>query len=181
MKVEMINVNELKTAEWAATHILRPDLLTLAVSLGDYGFIQPIIVRKATNEIIDGNQRFLLATNNPHIKEKVGEQIPVHFVECSSAQAMMMHLQLNRGRGVQQVRRVSNIIRKLSISKAYSTKDFSRLLSMRIDELELLLDGTLIKMRKIPQHTYSRAWVPIEVPAGEETPVVIERPPNPDR
>jgi hypothetical protein len=52
---------------------------------------------------------------------------------------------------------------------------------MRVDELELLLDGTLIKMRKIPQHTYSRAWVPIEVPAGEELPVVIERPPNPDR
>jgi hypothetical protein len=94
---------------------------------------------------------------------------------------MMMHLQLNRGRGVQQVRRVSSIIRKLSISKAYSTKDFARLLSMRVDELELLLDGTLIKMRKIPQHTYSRAWVPIEVPAGEETPVSIERPPNPDR
>jgi hypothetical protein len=181
MKVEMVNVDELKISEWAATYILRPDLLTLAVSLTEYGFIQPILVRKSNNEIIDGNQRFLLATRNPHIKEKVGGLIPVYYVDCNSSEAMMMHLQMNRGRGTLQVRRVSNIIRKLSLSKAYGTKDFSRLLSMKMDELELLLDGTLIKMRKIPQHTYSRAWVPVEVPAGDEQPVSIERPPNPDR
>ena len=45
---------------------------------------------------------------------------------------------------------------------------------MTYDEFDVLLDGTLIKMRKIKQHTYSPAWVPIESKNGED--LHIERP-----
>jgi hypothetical protein len=45
-----------------------------------------------------------------------------------------------------------------------------------------MLAGGLLKQRKIPQHTYSRAWVPVEAPSADKLNAVsIERPPNPDR
>ena len=54
---------------------------------------------------------------------------------------------------------------------------------MKFHELELMLDGTLIIHRDIKNHTYSRAWVPVEAPSGtvEEGRISIERPPNADR
>jgi len=54
---------------------------------------------------------------------------------------------------------------------------------MRSEELSLMLDGSLFKVRKIKEHNYARAWVPIEAPPGykDSDSVVIERPPNPDR
>jgi len=51
-------------------------------------------------------------------------------------------------------------------------------LGMGASEFAVLIDGSLLKSRKIPQHTYSRAWVPIESDR-DETPVT-ERPPNPE-
>jgi len=39
-----------------------------------------------------------------------------------------------------------------------------------------------LKGKKLSEHTYSRAWVPIEAPAGSSPQSVkIERPPNADR
>ena len=45
---------------------------------------------------------------------------------------------------------------------------------MTLEEFQILLDGSLVKMRKIKQHTYSPAWVPIESASGED--IKIERP-----
>jgi hypothetical protein len=54
---------------------------------------------------------------------------------------------------------------------------------MRAEELALMLDGNLFKVRKIKEHNYARAWVPIEAPPNSVPPEVlsIERPPNSDR
>ena len=73
-----------------------------------------------------------------------------------------------------------------------TSTDFNDHFAMKFDELELMLDGSIIKRRKVADHNYSRAWVPIEAPPGstdselarkhqvaEE--IVIEKPPNPDR
>ena len=51
-------------------------------------------------------------------------------------------------------------------------------LSMTKDEFQVLLDGSLVKMRKISEHSYSKAWVPIEADADERP--QFERPPNKD-
>ena len=53
---------------------------------------------------------------------------------------------------------------------------------MRHDEFHLMLDGSLLKHRKVSEHNYSRAWVPVEAdPKATELQVAIERPPNADR
>jgi ParB-like chromosome segregation protein Spo0J len=181
MEVELVDVAILNKPAWHATHVLRPDLLVLSGSLADYGFMSPIIVQKSTNTIIDGYHRWMLVKDNKHMKAKFNGLVPVVFVDCDLLEARVMHMRLNRGRGALVAHKVSDIVRELIASGAYDEQDFDRLLSMKYDELEVLIDGTILKRKKIAEHKYSRAWVPIEAPAGTVDSPVIEGPPNSDR
>lgn len=182
MNINYVKATDLVIPKWKATHILRPDLLVLSASLMQYGFIQPIHVRAETMEVIDGSERVLLVQNVTAIKKKTNGLIPVVEHDCDSIEAMMLHLRLNRGRSSLVAKKVSSLTRKLNMSGKYSRKDFDELLCMKTDEFDLMISGDLLKARKISEHTYSRAWVPIEAPAGtiDEEPL-IERPPNADR
>jgi hypothetical protein len=180
--IKYVDISTLVVPEWRATYILRPDLMVLSASLQEFGFIQPIHVRRGTNEIIDGSERWLLATNVKSIMNKIEGKIPVVEHELDSLESMMLHLRLNRGRGSLVAKPMSRVIRKLYISKKYDRKDFENLLCMKTDEADLMLDGGIIKARKIHEHTYARAWVPIEAPSGTvDREPTIERPPNKDR
>ena len=182
LNISYVDAKSLKVPEWKATHILRPDLLVLSASLMEFGFIEPIHVRSSTKEVIDGSERLLLFLNVSRISELHGNMVPVIEHDCDSLSAMMMHLRLNRGRGNLVVKKVSNIVRKLKQSGKYGRNEFDSLLCMKTDELEVMLEASIIKTRKIAEHTYSRAWVPIEAPAGTvDSGAVVERPPNADR
>ena len=182
LNIKYLNPDSLSVPTWRATHVLRPDMLVISASLGQFGFIEPIHVRKSTGEIIDGSERFLIATNVKQIKEKIANGIPAIEHDVDSLEAMMLHLRLNRGRGSVVAKPMSNIIKKLRLSGKYNLSDFESLLCMKADELSLMLDGSLIKSRNIQDHKYSRAWVPVEAPPGTiDSGPTRERPPNADR
>lgn len=183
-EIETVHGDSLKVPSWHATHILRPDLLVLADSIANYGILAPLIVQKSTGSIIDGSQRYKLISGNKHLREMYFDKMPVNFVDVSELDAMIMHIQMNRGRGTIVAKRLSTLVRALHKSKKLSDSDFAKRLSMKFLELELMLDSTVLKHRDIKNHTYSRAWVPVEAPPGtveKEGSVTIERPPNPDR
>jgi hypothetical protein len=96
---------------------------------------------------------------------------------------MALHVQLNRGRGNMVAHKLSQIVKQLKRSGYFEIEDFLRHFNMKGDELELMLDGSIIKYRKVPNHRYSRAWVPIEAPAEAVAAKsqTIEKPPTPDR
>jgi hypothetical protein len=183
INIEYVEPERLSVPEWRATYTLRPEMLIISASLSQFGFIEPIHARLATGEIIDGSERFLLATNVPQILRKSSGKIPVVFHDVDAIDAMMMHLRLNRGHSTVIAPRTSEIIRLVKRSGKYGASDFEDMLCMRAEELSLMLDGSLFKVRKIKEHNYARAWVPIEAPPGSVEPesFSIERPPNPDR
>jgi hypothetical protein len=183
IRIEYVDPRTLKVPSWRATHILRPDLLIISGMLFEYGFIQPIHVRAETKEIIDGSERFLLASALPEILDRTDGMIPVIFHDVSLMEAMMMHVRLNRGKSNLIAMRVSEIIKTVKRSGSYSIDEMRSLLSMGNDELMLMLDGSLLKTRKIKEHNYARAWVPIEAPSAkrDSNPMTFEKPPNPDR
>jgi nitrogenase molybdenum-iron protein alpha/beta subunit len=79
---------------------------------------------------------------------------------------------------------MSNIVRELFHSRKYSEDQLKEMLNMSYAEITLMLDGSVLKTRNIKEHKYSRAWVPIEAPAGtldQDEMLTIERPPNKDR
>lgn len=181
MTTELMDISILKRPDWHATHILRPDLLVLSASISMYGILSPIIVRKETNEIIDGYQRWKLVSEIKDLQDKFNSRVPVKLIDCDSIWARILHIQLNRGRGYVLTDKLSTIIRQLTATGMFTDEDFDKLLTIKYDELEVLLDATIIKRSKIKEHTYSRAWVPVEAPAGTVGSASIEVPPNPDR
>lgn len=180
MKIENVDIDELKRGDWHANHILKPDLKVLARSIADFGFISPIVVMKRDMAIIDGYHRWMIVKENKELRKTIAS-VPCIIIDCDSLEASMIHLRLNRSRGTLVAHRVSELIKKLVRSKKYTEDNLSQLLSMSDDELDVLLDGTIIKRVNIAEHKYSRAWVPIEAPKGAVDTFSAEKPPNPDR
>lgn len=182
MNIDYVSVSNLKEAPWRATHVLRPDMHVLAGSIIDYGWLSPIVVRVKTSEIVDGYHRWFLAQTDKTIRKRDNGLIPVTFVKCDEVEAMLMHLRLNRGHGEIMAKHMSHIIKDILRSRKYSENNLAEILKMSSDELDLLIDGTLIKAKKVAEHKYSKAWVPVEAPANiKDQTGFIERPPNADR
>lgn len=177
-EISIEDFKALKPSSWESiNHILRPDRLLLQDSLMKFGWIQPLTVRVANNSIIDGLSRWVLAAEHP---ETLGKEIPVHWIDCDEVDAMVLHIVLNRGRGNVLNRDLSQLIKRIRRTKKYEDEFLKQSLRMTDDEFDLLADGTLIKMRKVSRHTYSKAWVPVETRGALPTNISIERPPNKD-
>lgn len=176
-----VKFSELSVAPWRATHVLKPDLRLLANSIREYGMVSPIVVQKKTMHIIDGFHRFIVCNNDKSIQRSMGGIVPVVFFDVDNIDAMVMHIRLNRARGHLVAKHMSSVIRDIALSKKYSLQEMEELFNMNMIELDLMLDGSLLKTRAVKEHTYSNAWVPIEAPAGTVDSVVLERPPNEDR
>lgn len=182
MQIVDVDPEELSIPSWHATYILRPDLLVLAESLGTDGILSPVVVQQSTGIIIDGSQRVRLILGNKHLRGMF-PTVPVLYKDVTDVQAMTMHIQLNRGRGSIVAKSLSSIVRKLFRSRAMTADDFIRKFNMRGDEVELMLNPSIIKQRNVKEHRYSRAWVPVEAPPGtvDSAGQEIETPPNKDR
>lgn len=178
MKIEQVNPKDLVPARWRATYILKPDLTLLARSIEKYGWTSPILVRSETMEVIDGHERRNLAI--AHKKLMIdGSTVPVIKYDLSQTEAMMMHVVINRAKGAVMSARLSQIVRTVSMSGSYSDKEIMEAMGIGSLEFRILIDGSLVKSRKVAEHAYSKAWVPVEAKSDEKP--VMERPPNRDR
>lgn len=179
--MEMVDGSLLRLAPWRTTYIIKTDLEVLHRSMEDYGWLQPLIVQRSTNVIIDGNYRWEIASRIDKLRKSASGQVPVIFVDCDDIEAMILHGRLNRSRGSVLARRLSRIIQQVLRSRKYGEPDLKRMFSMHADEMDMMVDGTLLKDKKISEHKYSNAWVPVEAPASaKDQAVIIERPPNAD-
>jgi ParB-like chromosome segregation protein Spo0J len=174
----------IRPADWRSNYVLKPDLRLLASSLRDYGWVAPLLVRSADSTIIDGFHRWVIAQNDQEVHRRDGGKVPVVWVDVDQVDAMVMHVRLNRARGQLMARSLSGIVRTILQSRKYRESQLYTMLEMKPDELELLMDGSLLKSRKVSEHQYSAAWIPIEAPrlTNKVAPAPeIERPPNQDR
>jgi ParB-like chromosome segregation protein Spo0J len=181
MKIVFMPNSALKPADWRTTYLLKPDFNLLRESMMDYGWAQPIVVQEKTSTIIDGFHRWAIAQEDKFIKVH-GDQVPVYFKDIDDIDSMIMHIRLNRARGSILAKKMSDIIIDICVTGKYDTEELLTLLGLTDDELDLMLAPNLIKHRKVPEHKYSRAWIPIEAPKIDEKNVPkFERPPNLDR
>lgn len=168
MNVELVEIRTLKAPKWSSVYTLKPEKRQIKDSIKEFGVLSPVVVQAGTNLILDGKTRAEIALDlgNTHI--------PTVFVECDEVDAMLLHVRLNRYRGDVVARRLSGILRRVLVSKKYDDEGLRHKLGMTHDEFDVLADGTILKHRNIPEHTYSAAWVPIESATGED--IRIERP-----
>lgn len=182
MKINMVPIESVRPASWRATHVLKPDMDLIRVSLYETGWIQPVQVRLSDMTIIDGYHRWVAASATPKVRQKLGENIPVIFHDIDEVDAMVLHVRLNRARGNVVAYPLGKLLKNIIVSGKYDSADLETILNMSADEVDLMLSSGLLKRKTYTEHTYSKAWVPIEAPAASEAiATVIERPPNPDR
>lgn len=168
MTMQKVSTNDIRHPKWrSATYVVSPDLNRLTDSIKQFGILSPIVVQK-NGTIIDGGYRFEIAKSLNLL------EVPITVVDVDDVDALFLHIDLNRYRGIVVAKFLSWLIQRIIVSDKYSRNDVRKKLAMTGDEFELLSDGSLIKMRKIKQHTYSPAWVPIESKNGED--ITIERP-----
>jgi len=148
-------------------YIVAPDLKRLDESIQKYGILSPIVVQP-NGTIIDGLHRWEIATSH-NITE-----VPVTVVDIDDVEAMILHIDLNRYRGIVVAKYLSWLIQNILSSRKYSQNELRKKLNLTSDEFDILAEGSLIKMRKIKQHTYSPAWVPVESKMDDS--IKIERP-----
>lgn len=179
--VGWVDAANLTLAPWRTTYVIKTDLQVLARSMEDYGWLQPLVVQASTGVIIDGNYRWEIASHLPKLMKATNSQVPAILVDCDDIEAMVIHARMNRGRGGVLAKRLSRIVQQVLRSKKYGEADIKRMLAMHNDEMDMMVDGTLLKDKKISEHKYSNAWVPIEAPAStKDQAMIIERPPNAD-
>lgn len=180
MKLQIRHIDELRPAPWATSHVLRPDERLLTDSLLVHGWLTPLVVTEK-GLVVDGNQRRRLVADEQRLAA-LREAVPVNVVKCDEVDAMVMHMYLNRGRGMVVAKRVSNLIHEVLASGKYNPDTLRKRLCMTSEEFEVLYDAVYVKLKAVSQHQYSRAWVPIEAPKpGQVTSgMQYEYPINPD-
>lgn len=167
--------SELKPPSWHSAYILAPDYKLLRQSLNDFGWIYPIVARKEDGTIIDGLQRWRVAQEDKRL-----QPIPVTWIDCDEADAIVMHIRLNRARGSLYPYRLAKAMRRVLRSGKYEPEELRIMVGMTSDEFDTVMTESLIKKRKVSLHEYSRAWVPVET-GGQTKSISIERPPTPDQ
>lgn len=172
--------NALRPALYRTNYVLKPDLKLLRLSLTEHGWMSPVVVRTADATIIDGFHRWV-AAQDAKVTKAIGSDVPVLYRDMDEVDAMILHVRLNRARGAIVAKPFSSLIQQIVVSGKYAPEDLEDVLCMSADEMDLMLDGSLIKKRKVAEHVYSRAWVPVEAPADATSTPAIERPPTPDR
>lgn len=181
-----------RPAPWRATYTFKPELKLLTQSLRDLGWIQPVVARLADGVIIDGFARWVAAQNDKVIAKRDRGECPVVWVDCDEVDAMLHHVRLNRARGQVIARPLSRLLSVALASGKYGREEIRQALGMTTDEFDLLREPELLIAKTLREHTYSRAWVPIEAPPVDTVvansgvqpvarDIVIERPPNRDR
>ena len=164
-----VTTRSLKKSSWhSVCYIVTPDLKRLEDSIETYGILSPIVI-KPDGTIIDGFHRWNIALS------KGIDKVPVVVVEVDDVEAMLLHIDMNRYRGIVIAKYLSWLIQNVLSSKKYSQNELRKRLALTTEEFDLLAEGSLIKMRKIKQHTYSPAWVPVESKTDEPA-IKIERP-----
>jgi ParB-like chromosome segregation protein Spo0J len=180
---DVVPLSSIQPAEWRATYILKPDLRQLTASIRDLGWVAPLVVRREDQTIIDGFSRWLVAQKDKTVMVRDQQMVPVSWMEVDEVDAMIAHVRLNRARGSLVAKPLSNIIRDI-LARGYDESILQKMLGLSTDEFDLMAEGSLIKTRKLAEHTYSDAWVPVEAPpvgAVVAPRLQIERPPNQDR
>lgn len=163
-----VHTGILKPYKHRATYVLKPDARQLSLSIRQHGVLVPLVIREGTMEVIDGTERV-------NVVSELGiNTVPAKFVDVDDVDAMLLHVTLNRYRGSVVNRKLAEIIRRVMASKKYDEGELRSKLGLTVDEYLVLQDPSVIRQRNIPDHKFSKAWVPVESSSRDD--FRIERP-----
>src|SRR5712692_10107173 len=108
LKIQYIAVEELKPAAYHPRRITEDELAALERSIREFGFADPVIVRRVGLEVIGGHQRVVAA-------KRIGlATVPVVFLDVTPKRAKLLSLALNKISGTWDDRRLAELLSELN-------------------------------------------------------------------
>jgi ParB-like chromosome segregation protein Spo0J len=105
--VEYVGVTDVKPNEYNPNRQSDHEFELLCRSMREDGFTQPIVVQRATMEVVDGEHRWRAA-------QALGmTEVPVVYVDMTAEQMRIATLRHNRARGSEDLDRVGAVFRDL--------------------------------------------------------------------
>ena len=151
LKIQYVDIDSLKPNAYNPNRQSEQDFELLLKSMQLDGFTQPILVQKATKQIVDGEHRWRAA------HELGMTQIPVVFVDMSAEQMRVSTLRHNRARGQEDIGLTSELLRDL---EKLGAADWAQEELMMSDvEMEKLLED-IAAPEALAGDEYNEGWIP---------------------
>lgn len=141
--------------------VFTPELKLLERSILKTGWVQPILITES-GTIIDGFHRHRLAQDSALLREKYNGLVPCAVMDISPAQAMILTIRMNRAKGTHVAVRMSEIVKTLIDEHNLDPQEVGRELGATKEEIDLLYQEGVFKMKNIKDYKYSKAWVPAD-------------------
>lgn len=161
-RIQWCDWAELDPNDYNPNVVMTPELRLLERSILLTGWVQPVLAHRESRRIIDGFHRWSLTRDSAALREHYRGQLPVAWLDCSRAEAMVITVRMNRAKGSHVAVRMSHLVRELLDVHGLAPAALAQDLGATADEIELLRQEDVFKARGIPERPYSRAWVPRE-------------------
>lgn len=151
---------ELSTIDWNVNYIAPAEKRLLYNSLLINGFTQPVLISQQNekNYVIDGAQRYELATNKVQLKKRYRCHIPVSIVnqQVTEYDCMAISVRHNRARGKFVIPKLSTLVGEL-VRNGWDDDKIALELGMDNDEILRLkqIDGIKENFKNIK---FSDGW-----------------------
>lgn len=108
--IEQVPIGALRPDPFNPRRISDAELEALTRSLQEFGFVDPVIARRADKTVVGGHQRLLAARRLGYT------EVPVVFVDLSAEQAKLLNLALNKISGEWDQELLARLLKDLSAS-----------------------------------------------------------------
>jgi ParB/RepB/Spo0J family partition protein len=158
LAVEYADVDSIKPNSYNPNRQDERDFELLQRSIREDGFTQPVVVQKATREIVDGEHRWRAARS-------LGMRtVPIVLVEMSAEQMKVATLRHNRARGSEDVELGAELLRDLRKLGALEWAKDSLMLSDA--DIERLISDVPVA-EQLASDNYGEAWAPTKATVND--------------
>lgn len=161
MNVDWRDASALCANNWNPNVVFTPELKLLETSILKCGWIQPIIINPE-GMVIDGFHRWSLSKSSKAIQTRYKGRVPCVVMPLNKPESMLLTVRINRAKGSHVAFRMSEIVRELVDTHSYDRQEIAQNIGATMEEIDLLYQDGVFKMKNIPDHKYSRAWYPEE-------------------
>lgn len=161
--IEWRLASSLLANDYNPNRVFGPELQLLERSIMLTGWVQPILIRKAEPDIIDGFHRHRLAQDSKPMLARYGGMVPCAVLDVTRPEAMLLTVRMNRAKGTHVAVLMSKLVRELIDEHHYDPQELCAEMGATLDEIALLHQEGVFKMKQIDQWAYSPAWYPAEV------------------
>jgi ParB-like chromosome segregation protein Spo0J len=160
-QIEWRDAASLNANDYNPNVVFTPELRLLERSLLLTGWVQPVLITK-DGTIIDGFHRSMLSRESAALKARYGGKVPCAVLDVTRDKAMILTIRMNRAKGTHVAVRMSEIVRELIDVHNCDPQEVAIEIGATRDEIELLHQDGVFKMKNIAEYRYSKAWYPAE-------------------